>query len=237
MRDALAVLLVAAACGAVVPSHASERQQFTGTAHDLKTGKVIFVESYDVEVDNGRWRSGTTRYATPDGKTIGERKFDFAKDNYVPTYSFDQTNVDYREGITRVDAQQIDLFVVRGGKRETATIPRVGTMVGDCGSQPYLIDHLGVLDKGETIHFTLAVAGKTDSFRLRARKVEDRTVDGRRAMRIRIELDSLLRLILPPLELTIDPESKRLIEYSGIANLKDPATQKSFSARIAFSYR
>ena len=54
---------------------------------------------------------------------------------------------------------------------------------------------------------------------------------------MRIELDSLLRLILPPLELTIDMDSKQLLEYSGITNLKDPATRRAYTAKITFTYK
>ena len=239
MRDVTLGAIFLAACLAGAPSFvaANERQQFTATAHDLKTGRVLFIENYDVEVDDGRWKSGTTRYTSPDGKTIAERKFAFARDRYVPVYAFDQTSYDYKEGITRIDGQQIDVYNARDGNRETATLQRIGTMVGDCGSQPYLIDHLPALDRGETIHFILVVAGRTDSYKLRARKVEDQTVNGRRVLHVRIELDSMLRLILPTLELKIDPETKRLLEYSGIANVKDPATKKSYSARIVFAYR
>ena len=229
---------VLSACLAGAPLLASaERQQFTATAHDLKTGRVLYVETYDVEVDNGRWRSGTTRYASPDGKPIAERKFDFARDHYVPVYAFDQASLDYKEGVSRIEGPQIDVYNVRDGERKTATLQRSGTMVGDCGSQPYLIDRLAELDRGDTVHFTLVVPGRTDSYKLRARKVEDQTIDGRRALHVRIELDSMLRLLLPTLELTIDPETKRLLEYSGIANVKDPATKKSYSARIVFAYR
>ena len=68
-------------------------------------------------------------------------------------------------------------------------------------------------------------------------KVGDVDVSGKRAMRIRIELDSVLRLLLPQLELVIDPETKRTLEYSGVTNIKDPATRKSYQARINFSYK
>ena len=54
---------------------------------------------------------------------------------------------------------------------------------------------------------------------------------------MRTELDSMLSLVLPPLELTFDPASKRLLQYVGIANVKDPATRKSYQARIVFTYK
>ena len=219
-------------------AQSAETQRFTTVAHDLKTGHAVYAESYEVQVDSGgRWTSGTTRYFFPNGTQIAERKFDFAADRYVPVYTLDQTSVEYHEGITRVDPKQVDVFNIRDGQRHTDSLPRVLNMVGDCGSQPYVVDHLDQLEAGATLHFTLVVAGRTDSFRLRARKLANVEVNGRRAMRVRIELDSLLRLLLPPLELTIDPETKRMIEYSGITNLKDPATRKAYSAKITFVYK
>ncbi len=223
---------------ALLPALAvAESQQFTSTARDLKTDKVLYTEHYDVQVDNGRWVSGTTRYLSPSGQQIAERKFDFSADRYVPVFSLDQSIPEYREGITRIDKGKLELFNVRDGDRKTASVDRVKDMVADCGAQSYVIDHLDTLQSGGILHFTLAVAGRIDSFALRASKLGDVDVNGAKAMRVRVELDSMLRLVLPPLELIVDPLSKRLLEYSGIANIKDPATKKAYSARIVFSYK
>ena len=215
----------------------ADSQQFIGTAHDPKTDRVLFIERYDVQVENGHWISGTTKYVTPTGQPIAERKFDFSADRYLPIYSLDQSTPEYHEGITRIDKSKVDLFMIRDGNRQSASLDRVKDMVGDCGAQAYVVDHLDELQAGTMLHFTLAVAGRVDSFALRASKVGDAQVDGRSGMRVRIELDSLLRLMLPPLELTIDPRSKQLLEYAGISNLKDPATKRAYSARIVFSYK
>lgn len=231
-RVVLCNALMSAPCLAASP----ELQHFTTTARDLKTGRVVYTERYDVRVEKGRWRSGTTRYFLPDGTAIGERKFDFSSDRYMPIYTLDQTNVGYREGITHIDAKHVDVFVIRDGHRRARSLPRERDMVADCGSQPYLVEHLDQLEAGRTLHFRLVVPGKTDSFRLRARKLADVDVDGRRAIRVRIELDSLLRLFLPPLEVTIESGSRRVLEYSGITNLKDPVTRKAYAARITFVY-
>ncbi len=218
-------------------AYSAETQHFTSAAQDLKTGRVVYTESYDVKVENGRWLSGTTRYFLPNGTAIAERKFDFSSDRYLPIYALEQSNVEYHEAITRIDAQHVEVSMLRDGQRQAASLTRVQNMVADCGSQPYVADHLDQLEAGATLHFTLAVAGKTDSFRLRAKKLANVDVNGRRAMRVRIELDSLLRLLLPPLELTIDMDNKQLLEYSGITNLKDPVTRRAYSAKITFSYK
>ncbi len=230
------VVIGAALACAATTVEAMETLRFTGTARDLKSDRVVYTEAYEVQVDNGRWVAGTTRYFAPDGAAIGERKFDFSKDRYVPLFALDQTNTGYREGIPRIDRGKVDVYAVRDGDRTQASLERVANMVADCGSQPFLVDHLDHLESGKVLKFTLAVPSRGDSFKLRATKAGDVDVAGKRAMRVRIELDSVLRLVLPKLELVIDPASKRMVEYTGVTNLKDPATKKAYSARIVFSY-
>ena len=237
-RQWLACVGAAVGLVAVMPcAGAAETMRFTSVARDLKSDRIVYTEAYEVQVDKGRWLSGTTRYFLPNGAPIGERKFDFSYDRYMPVYSLEQSNFEYREGISKIEPGVVDVYMFRDGERRNAALARVQNMVADCGSQPYLIDHLDKLQAGEMLHFTLAVPGKVDSFKLRASKAGDVQVNGKRAMRVRIEVDSLLRLILPQLELTIDPETKRMLEYSGVTNIKDPVTHKSHSARVTFSYK
>ncbi len=212
-------------------------QHFASTAHDVQTGKVLFTEQYDVQVENNRWLSGTTRYVLPSGRQLAERRFDFSNDRYVPVLSLDESDPDYQEGIAHVDKEKIEAYQTRDGKRDTASIVRTKDLVADCGSQVYVADHLDDLQAGRTLHFTLVVPGRLDSYRLRASKTKDGEVEGHRAIRVRIELDSMLSLVLPPIELAIDPSTRRILEYTGITTIKDPATRKSYTARIVFAYR
>jgi hypothetical protein len=216
--------------------HTAETQRFSATARDLKDGHVLYTEQYEVQIEDQRWISGTTRYVLPSGKTIAERKFDFASDRYVPVFSLDQTDPSYREGIDRVDRNKVEVFQVHDGAREAALIDRAKDLVADCGAQAFVADHMDELQAGKPVRFTLIVAGRVDSFRLRATKVKDTEVAGRRGVQIRIELDSVLSLVLPPIDIVIEPATKRILEYSGIATVKDPATKKSYLARITFAY-
>ena len=213
----------------------TDTQRFYGYAYDAKSGRYLYTEVYDVHVDAGRWLSGTTLYVAPDGTAIGERKFSFAQDRYIPIYSLQLAADDYREGITRVDAGSVEAYKASSDKgRRTATLRRVSPMAADCGFQAFLIDHLDAIVAGKSVAFTLAVAGQLDNYKFRARKSGEVEFEGKRALRIRIEPDSMLRFLVAPLELTYDPETKRLLEYVGVANVHDPATHKAYTARIAF---
>ena len=237
MKHPFARLLPLVLAGFSAGAVAAETQHFTSVAHDLKSGRVIYNEQYDVLVDNGRWLSGTTRYVSTSGQQFAERKFDFSQDPYIPLFGLEQSDPAYREGIDKIDKTKVDPYLVRDGQRQAASLDRKKDMVADCGAQAFIVDHLGELQNGKTLHFTLVVAGRVDAYALRAAKIREVEVDGHRAIVVRTELDSVLSLVLPPLELTFDPASKRLLEYVGIANVKDPATQKSYQARIVFSYK
>ncbi len=238
MRESLrwAVACVALSTS-IVAARAADTLQFTSIAHDAKTDRVIYTEQYDVKGDNGRWISGTTRYLSPTGQPVAERKFDFSTDRYIPVFTLDQTSPEYHEGISRIDKDKVELFNALDGDRQTGSVDRVKDMAADSGAQGYVVDHLDTLQKGGTLRFTLAVAGKTDSYRLRATKIGDSVIEGRKGIRVRVELDSVVRVVLSPLELTIDPLTKQLLEYSGVSNLKDPATKKSYTARIVYTYK
>ena len=229
--------LIVGALSATTPVSASESQHFTATAHDVQTGRVLYTEQYDVQVDNHRWLSGTTRYMLPSGQQLAVRKFDFAADRYVPIFSLDQSSPAYEEGIARIGKDKVDVYQVRDGQRKAESLDRAKELVADCGSQAYVIDHLDEFQAGKTLRFTLVVPGRVDLFKLRASKVKDVEVEGVPGIRIRIELDSMLSLVLPPIELTIDPVLRRVLEYSGITTVKDPSTKKSFTARVVYSYK
>jgi hypothetical protein len=139
--------------------------------------------------------------------------------------------------VSAVDKAKVVVYQMRDGQRQTASLDRVKDLVADCGSQAYVADHLDDLEAGRSLHFTLVVAGRVDSFKLRATKVKDTEIEGVHGIRIRIELDSVLGLVLPPIELVIDPATHRILEYTGITTVKNPATGKSFTARIVFAYK
>ncbi len=78
------------------------------------------------------------------------------------------------------------------------------------------------------------MAGNLDEFDFRARKVGDATFEGRPAVHIRVEPDSLLRWLVDPLDLTYEPVERKLVEYRGLSNIHDEATGKPYNVRIIY---
>ncbi|MFI4979949.1 MAG: hypothetical protein ACHQIO_06340 [Nevskiales bacterium] len=228
--SAFALLFAAAAAQA-----APETQRFYGYAYDLASGKYLYTEVYREEIENGHWLSGHTSYYDAAGKRLGEKTLSFASDPYIPVYTLNLPGVGYSEGISSVGTDGVRMFKESREKgRQTGSVPKVAPMAADSGFHSFLYDHMPDLVADKTLKFQFAAAGQLDSYSFRARKIGDIEFEGKPAIQIKVDPDSLLRYVVDPLILTYDPQSRRLLEYRGISNVINPGTGKPYNARIAF---
>lgn len=227
--SALALLVAGAA------QAETQVERFYGYAYDLASGKYLYTEVYREEIEQDRWISGHTSYYAADGKRLGEKTLSFAADPYVPVYTLSLPGYGYSEGISKVGPDGVQMFKETPEKgRQTGTATKVGNMAADSGFHSYLYDHMPELAAGKTVKFQFAVAGQLDSYAFRARKVGDTRFEGKAAIQLKVDPDSLLRYLVDPLILTYDPQTRRLLEYRGISNVINPATGRPYNARIAY---
>ncbi|ULQ45504.1 hypothetical protein JN531_010260 [Flagellatimonas centrodinii] len=228
---------VAHACGALLLASTlaaqAETVRFYGYAFDLETDAYLYTEVHEQEIVDGQWRGGRIRYFDPAGELIGDKPLDFSQSPYIPVYRLDLPYKQYAEGISAVD-DEVTLFKEVDGTREEERVDARPMMAADSGFHSLLRDNFDTLMAGKTAKFRLLVAGNLDAYSFRARKVGDITFDGAPAVQLVVEPDSLLRLLVDRLELVYEPTQRRLLEYRGISNIHDPATDKPYNARIVY---
>lgn len=217
-----------------LPASASETvNRFYGYAFDLKTDRYLYTEVHSQELQSGRWVRGQIAYFGADGRKLGSKSLDFSADPFIPLYDYQLPGQGYREGITRIDGS-VALTKTDDGKTRTNSVPKADPITGDSGFHNFLVSRFDELMSGKTVAFTFVAAGNLDSYKFRARRIEDVSFEGRKAVRFMVEANSLLRIVAPNLVVTYDPERKRLLEYRGPSNVIDPATDKVYEARIAY---
>ncbi|NKF23849.1 hypothetical protein [Solimonas marina] len=214
----------------------AETLKFYGYAYDLKSGRYLYTEVHHEQVDHGHWLGGTIRYYAPDGTLIGDKTLKFDQDPYVPVYDFDMKTDGYHEAITSVskDGIAMEKRSTRDDPLKKKTIEHAQPMCADSGFHALLVANFATLMAHKTFTFTFGVAGNLASYRFRAKRIGDTTFEGKPAVRFRVEPDSLLRWFVDPLVVTYDPETKKLLEYEGVSNIPNPATNKPYVARIAY---
>jgi hypothetical protein len=88
---------------------------------------------------------------------------------------------------------------------------------------------------GQKVGFRLVVAGQLDTYQFRLRKTGETQFEGKPAVTLIAEPDSLLRVFVDPLQLTYDPKTKKLLEYRGVSNLHDAESGDIYVARIVYA--
>ncbi|MGQ0699107.1 MAG: hypothetical protein ACT4PZ_12790 [Panacagrimonas sp.] len=233
MRALIATSLLAAS-SLMSPAHAAEQTvRFYGYAYDLKTDAYLYTEVHEQKIVDDKWVSGTIRYYSPDGVKLGTKTLDFSADPFIPLYQYELPALGYREGITGI-GKEVTLMKSDKGKTKTERVPKKDPIAADSGFHSFLHHNFKDLMAGKTVAFTFIAAGNLDSYKFRAKRIEDVTFDGKKAVRILVEANSLLRIVAPNLMVTYEPGQIRLLEYRGPSNVIDPKTEKVYDARIAY---
>lgn len=231
----LASLLLLGLGGLVSPSAvAAEPERFYGFAYDLDDGEHRYTEVHAQQLDNGTWRSGDIRYYSPSGQLFGQKTLDFSADPYIPRFTMQVDWKNYRESILDVGPQGLSMLRSRGGQEQRQSLARSGTMVADAGFDPLVRNNLNSLLAGQTLKFSFVVTGNLTAYEFRAVPMGETSVNGERRLGIRVEPDSWLRLVAPPIEVSYRIDDPRLREYRGLSNVPNPDTGRPYQVRIVY---
>ncbi len=213
---------------------ALQQRQFSGRAVHAETGQWLYNELHQQQLRGGRWVAGTIRYVSPTGQLLGEKKLEFGKDRFVPLMRTVYPTLGEEEAITQVSEATVTMETSnKAGQRKTREVIRVAGLAVDSGFHVFLQDRLDELAAGRTVQMQLGVISQFDHFRFRVRRTE--AAQGS-VLRLVVEPDSMLRLLLSPVRLAYDLRSRDMLEYEGLSNLLDPQTRKAPVVRITYDY-
>lgn len=231
MKTLAAALLLTpiAAIAAPVDHH------FRGYAYDLKSNAYLYTEVHRQTLDGLNWIDGTIDYFDPKGAKIASKTLDYRADPLIPVFKLDIPGEGYVEAITEVKPDRYTMSKTFEGKTRTEVIKRTPGMAADSGFHSAIVQNFDRLQAGQELKFRFGVAGQLDTYNFRCKKVGDTTFDGKPAIKLLVEPDSLLRFLAGPLNLVYDVKSRYLLEYRGVSNMHDPATGKAYNVRIVYT--
>lgn len=213
---------------------ATQTRSYYGYATDLRTGEYLYTEVHKHQYAGDRWLSGTMKFYAPDGRFIGDKTLDFSKDAYIPLVRFTLGGGRYQDAITAINDKSITVENTRDNKVEVGRISRSKNLAADSGFNAFLVDNLSTLKVGKSVNLSLVVIGRRDDYRFKAVPKGQLDFNGEKAIRVRIEPDSLLRYVVDPIDVMYGLESKSLLRYEGISNILDRNTGKPFNVRIDY---
>ncbi len=238
MPSCMVAILVLAGLtvSSVIAAEPASTRYTKGYAYDLKSDELLYTEAHEERYDGETLRSSVVTYQSADGKIIASKKIDFSADRFLPDFQLDDARNRYVEG-GRKEANEMVLFVRTGAndalKEQRSAIPTPA--VADAGFNLFIKDHWDQLLSGEAVNFNFAVPSRRTYYRFQARKIEGSEFNGRPAAVIKIGMaNALIGLFADPIIVTYDLETRNLMEYRGMSNIRD-ANGSNYDARITYS--
>lgn len=229
-------LLAVVVAGTLLGCEAVQAETVLGFARDATSQRFLYTEVHEFKRgSDGEVQTATTRYYDPQGREMARKSLDYRANRYIPLYKTEMPAQRYSEGISG-NGDPVEVFKQDQGKETRKALARdSGLEAADSGFNHLLLDQLPQLRKGETVSFKLIVAGNTDRFRFRARKVADVQIEQEAGVQLRVEPDSLLRLLVNPIDIVYDAKGTRLLSYVGVSNVIDPSSGQVYK-QVRISY-
>jgi hypothetical protein len=207
-------------------------QEFTGIARN-REGQIEYTEKHLITYQGNTVVSSLTTYFDPKNEHIGDLNSDYAAGYQFGSYDFSDIRGGLKNG-AKVKDHTVQMYTKKdpASAVRTKEIPRVSNQIVGQGFHHFIINNLQTIADGIIVHVRMVLPSKLDDFRFRIRKqnIEDHV------MTIRLEIDNwFLRLFAPYIETDYDLQTKRLLRYKGVSNLKD-ASGRYKAVTIEYRY-
>lgn len=232
----LAVLLAAAL---FLPSVLEAQVvRYRSNAYDIQSGKYLYTENHAEHWQNGKHAYSIVTYTDPAGKVMAVKKIVFTGSKVAPNYDLTDKRTGLQEG-ARIAGNAATLYYQPSGSeaRKSKTLNVPSPIVVDGGFDYFVRQNLQSLMAGKTLTGNFTVSHRLDFFPCRIYKVRDLTFLDRDAVMFVMEPTNIvIRQLADPIYIIYDKKTGRLLRFSGVSNLENPADGKNYRVHIVFRY-
>ena len=227
MKNKFIVLLMLSANG-----YCGEDWSVLGNAYD-RDGQQLRYQEYHYYSDDGL--DHRVDYKDPQGKLLAEKTVNYRTGHMSP--SFKQQSWLYPEMLAvSVQARQLLIQYTEGGSEARQAVSRQQPLVVDAGFDHYIREHWEPLLAGKALEFYFPAVTRLSLVKLRVKASRcSYPAESDRCFMIN-SASWLIRLLLAPIELGYDAETRRLSRFRGLANLSDEQG-RGLEVDIKYQYR
>ena len=219
---------------ATAPAAAALHYQ-EGLAHDPDSGVLLYREQHLLDHEQGELRRRLVVYRCADGTAFARKQVDYGDSALAPAFEFVDARLGYREGLRR-GAGTGELWVRAGAaaRERSAPVAAGEALVADAGFDEFIRRRWQPLLAGKPVPLQFAVPSRLDAYDFTVRRRGAGEVAGEPAEFFRLRLGGLLGWLAPHIDVAYGRESRRLLRFEGLSNLRDDRGEEPLLARIDF---
>lgn len=231
MRGLAAALVLAA-----LPAHAALTFE-EGVARDPGSLALLYREQHLIRRADGRPTERLVIYRCADGTPFARKRVDYRGSAQAPEFSLEDVRLGYGEGLRRTDGGHT--VWVRDGRGETersaALDETAARLVADAGFDEFIRNHWAPLVSGQSVPLQFAVPSRLQTLGFRVDRQGPLTLDQEPAESFRLKLGGLLGWVAPHIDVAYGRDSRRLLRFEGLSNLRSDDGRSQLVARIEFA--
>jgi len=222
-------LIAVVAGGMAADSGETREHTYTGYAYATDRDVLLYVEEHR-ELWSADLLEHNVTYRDPEEGIIVEKEIDYTASEVAPSFVARDLRSGRIEG-AEVGARRLELT---RGEGETRSLRKPDDLVVDAGFNRFILRHWDALTAGKRLRLAFAAPALfrcIDFVVFAQRRLE---IAGQSAYVFRMRTDSLLfRLFTEPIDVSYCAETKRLLAYEGLTNIRNDRGE-NLEARIVF---
>lgn len=206
-----------------------------GVARDPATRAELYREQHWIRREGTRTVERLVLYRCADGTPFGRKQVDYRRSSVAPEFRFEDGRTGYVEGLLRRGA--VPTVFVRplpGLAERVAALPSP-LLVADAGFDEFIRRQWQPLVAGEAVALDFAVPSRLESIGFTARRVGSARIGDEDAWVFRLRLGGVLGWVVPSIDVSYGQQSRRLLRFQGLSNLRDDAGKAPLNTRIDFA--
>lgn len=232
---AAALLLVAFLALAARPAQAALTFE-EGLARDPGSRTLLYREHHLVRRAEGKPTERLVIYRCTDGTPFARKRVDYRGSAQAPEFRFEDARLGYSEGLRRAGGNDtVWVRDARGESERSAVLDDpAARLVADAGFDEFIRRHWRPLLAGQSVPLRFAVPSRLQTLGFKVDRQGSLTLGQEPAETFRLKLGGLLGWVAPHIDVAYGRDSRRLLRFEGLSNLRTDDGRSQLVARIDF---
>ena len=220
---------------AAVPVCAQETLRFEeGIARDPASQVELYREQHWIRSQSGQLSERLVLYRCPEGTAFARKRLDYRTSGIAPQFRFEDRRFGYLEGLRQGSIPEVFVRKTTDAPMQSSELSATG-LVADAGFDEFIRSRWSTLVAGAAVPFAFAVPSRLESLEFSLRKVGQARVADEAAWIFRLRLSGWLGWLAPHIDVYYGQQSRRLLRFEGLSNLRDDSGENPLQAQIDFA--